>query len=221
MILPPRRTIITIVIVVTVASVVWAAAYEATSATASTATSTFGSPVVPSSSLVSSSPSSSSMSVPTSTTTTDASSSSTTSSTTASSSMTITANSTDGLALQMRFSPSSTPSVGQEVKITAVLENNNQTTTISSINGNITITAQNGSVVYSSSLVPFQAGSLKLTSGQQISFQFLWNTSENYSGVLSEPGVYNVKVIVQFTAMQPQFSYIVDITELTLSSPSS
>lgn len=220
MILPPRRTVIAIVIVMTVASVVWAAAYEATSATASTATSTFGSPVVPSSSLASSSPSSSSMSVPTSTTT-DASSSSTTSSTTASSSMTITANSTDGLALQTRFSPSSTPSVGQEVKITAVLENNNQTTTISSINGNITITAQNGSVVYSSSLVPFQAGSLKLTSGQQISFQFLWNTSENYSGVLSEPGVYNVKVIVQFTGMQPQFSYIVDITELTLSSPSS
>lgn len=220
MILPPRRTVIAIVIVMTVASVVWAAAYEATSATASTGTSTFGSPVVPSSSLVSSSPSSSSMSVPTSTTT-DASSSSTTSSTTASSSMTITANSTDGLALQTRFSPSSTPSVGQEVKITAVLENNNQTTTISSINGNITITAQNGSVVYSSSLVPFQAGSLKLTSGQQISFQFLWNTSENYSGVLSEPGVYNVKVIVQFTGMQPQFSYIVDITELTLSSPSS
>jgi hypothetical protein len=78
--------------------------------------------------------------------------------------------------------------VGDSLCIKAVLQNNSQTT-LSSISGTITVSNQDGKVVYETQLVPFEAGSMKLTYGNQLSFQFLWNTTQSYQGVTPQAGV--------------------------------
>lgn len=109
-------------------------------------------------------------------------------------------NSTEGLTLQTQIAQSA--SLGDTLCIATTIQNDNQTT-ISSITGSITVVDQNGDTVFSSSLVPFQAGSVSLTTGQQITFQFTWNTTEDYQGVVPAAGTYTVEVLVHFIGMQP------------------
>jgi len=122
-------------------------------------------------------------------------------------------NTTEALSLQAIISTSA--NVGDSLCVEAVLQNNNQTT-VSSISGSITITNQNGQVVYQTQLVPFEAGSLKLTYGNQLSFQFLWNTTQSYRGVTAQAGAYTVNVVVQFDGMQ-QLTNIECTTSVNLS----
>jgi hypothetical protein len=109
-------------------------------------------------------------------------------------------NSTDGLTLDTYLPP--TFPIGGSMNITAVLLNHNETT-ISSLSGNVSITDAQGRILFRTALVPFQAGSVKLASGDHITFQFLWNTTMPYLGVTPAPGVYTAKIVVQFRGMQP------------------
>ena len=112
------------------------------------------------------------------------------------------------------FLPTSV-TVGDSMCIKATLENDNQTT-ISSLSGNMTITDAQGNVVFQNTLVPFEAGSLQLTSGNQLSFQFLWNTTYSYHGVTPQAGAYTVHIVVQFDRVQPM-TYIESYANFTLS----
>jgi hypothetical protein len=95
------------------------------------------------------------------------------------------------------------------------LSSNNQTT-ITSLSGSIKITDAQGDVVFQSALVPFEAGSLQLADGSQLSFQFLWNTTTSYLGVTAQPGICTVTVILQFDGMQP-LTYIESSANFTLT----
>lgn len=122
-------------------------------------------------------------------------------------------NSSEGLNLQTYLS--SSVKMGDSDCIKAVLTNDNQTA-ISSISGSLTITNLEGKVVFESSLVPFEAGSLKLSEGNHLSFQFLWNTTETYQGTTPQGGTYLVTVVVQFNGMQ-SFTRIENSANITLS----
>jgi ribosomal protein S11 len=101
--------------------------------------------------------------------------------------------------------------------IQATLENDNLTT-ISSVSGNITITNSQGQVAFQSTLTPFQAGSVKISTGSQLSFEFMWNTTNAYEGTTPQPGEYSVQVIVQFYGLSPM-TYIESQVNCTLSAP--
>jgi hypothetical protein len=126
-------------------------------------------------------------------------------------------NSTNGLLLRTYLQTNVT--IGNQMCVQAVLENDNATT-ISSLSGNITVTDSQGGIAFQSTLTPFQAGSVKITTGSQLSFQFLWNTSNAYEGMTPQPGTYSVQVIVQFIGLRP-VNYIESQVNCTLSAPAS
>lgn len=107
---------------------------------------------------------------------------------------------TDGVLLNV-----SLPTVvelGQSITIKATIENMNATT-ISSLSGNVTIKDAQGNTYLEDPIVPFQAGSVSITQGNEISFSFLWNTSYSYGGNTPTPGTYTAKVTVNFVGLQP------------------
>lgn len=123
-------------------------------------------------------------------------------------------NSTNGLTLQTYVGSNVT--IGDVMCIKTTIENDNQTT-ISSLSGSVTITNSQGQTVFEDSLVPFQAGSVTLAAGHQISFQYGWNTTYTYNGVTPQPGPYTMKVVVQFVGLQPT-TYIESDVSFTLSA---
>ena len=101
------------------------------------------------------------------------------------------------------------------MNIKATLVNGN-VTTISSLSGNVTIRDSKGGALFSDAVVPFEAGSVELSTGHEISFQFLWNTTASYLGLTAKPGVYTATVILQFDGMQPM-TYIESNVNFTLT----
>lgn len=126
-------------------------------------------------------------------------------------------NSTDGLTIRTFLPPSIT--MGDSTCIKAILSSDNQAT-VTSLSGNITITDAQGDVVFQSALVPFEAGSLELADGNQLSFQFLWNSSATYEGITPEPGLYTVMVMIQFDGLQP-LNHVESDSCLTLATDSA
>jgi peptidoglycan DL-endopeptidase CwlO len=163
--------------------------------------------------LASSSASSSNQTVATNSTATTSEATSTTATSSSSCTTPVDTNSTDGLTIRT-FLPSSI-TIGDSACIKAILSSNNQTT-ITSLSGSIKITDAQGDVVFQSALVPFEAGSLQLADGSQLSFQFLWNTTTSYLGVTAQPGICTVTVILQFDGMQP-LTYIESSANFTLT----
>ena len=106
--------------------------------------------------------------------------------------------------------------IGSQMCIQATLENDNLTT-ISSLSGNITVTDSQGQVAFQSTLTPFQAGSVKIPTGSQVSFEFMWNTTNAYEGATPQPGEYSVQIIVQFYGLSPM-TYIESEVNCTLSA---
>jgi hypothetical protein len=167
--------------------------------------------------IASSSASSSNQTVATNSTTTTNEATSTNATSSSSCTTPVDTNSTDGLTIQTFLPPSVT--MGDSACIKAILSSDNQTT-ISSLSGNITITDAQGDVVFQSALVPFEAGSLELADGNQLSFQFLWNTSATYGGMTPQPGLYTVMVMVQFDGLQP-LTHVESDSCLTLATDST
>ena len=85
----------------------------------------------------------------------------------------------EGLSLKSYFPP--TAKAGQTICIYTLLQNDNAST-ISSISGNVTITNATGAIVFQNTLVPFEAGSVRLPLGQALSFSYLWNTIRRIRG---------------------------------------
>jgi hypothetical protein len=123
--------------------------------------------------------------------------------------------STDGVTLGTYLPPA--VHLGDSMSIMTIVENDNHTI-ISSIAGNITIKDSQGKVVFQSTLVPFQAGSVTLVNGSQLTFQYLWNTALPYQGVIPKPGVYTATVVTQFYGMQP-LTYLKSNVTFVLSPP--
>jgi hypothetical protein len=123
-------------------------------------------------------------------------------------------NSTNGLFLRTYLPTNVT--IGNQMCIQAILENDNLTT-ISSVSGNITVTNSQGQVAFQSTLTPFQAGSVKISTGSQLSFEFMWNTTNAYEGTTPQPGEYSVQAIVQFYGLSPM-TYIESQVNCTLSA---
>jgi hypothetical protein len=167
--------------------------------------------------LASSSTSGSNQTVATNSTATTSEATSTNATSSSSCTTPVDTNSTDGLTIQT-FLPASI-TMGDSACIKAILSSNDQTT-ISSLSGNITITNAQGDVVFQSALVPFEAGSLELADGNQLSFQFLWNTSVTYEGMTPQPGLYTVVVMVQFDGLQP-LTHVESDSCLTLATDST
>jgi hypothetical protein len=124
-------------------------------------------------------------------------------------------NSSEGVTLGTYLPPA--VHLGDSMNIMTIVENDNHTI-ISSVAGNITITDSQGKVVFQSTLVPFQAGSVTLVNGSQLTFQYLWNTAVPYRGVTSKPGVYTATVVTQFYGMQP-LTYLKSNVTFVLSPP--